>query len=210
MRDKTKQRHSNDAVKVKYHWAYKNLRICTIFTCQRLNPHESFTSPEIRNLTICERNLSSNREVIAVILTFLMIFFPVTSYRITVHTGDIKDAGTQSNVSIMLFGEKGNSPKLRLDKSETYNTKFCRDQLDIFTVYNIPQLGHLHKVQIWHDMTGPKHEWFVKGFYVEDKSTRKVYFFNCNAWIGRDGDAQDIKCEGYTLPDGKHLRLAFA
>ncbi|KAK2570584.1 Dystrophin [Acropora cervicornis] len=124
-----------------------------------------------------------------------------TSYRITVHTGDVKDAGTQSNVSIMLFGEKGNSPKLRLEKSETYNTKFCRDQLDIFTFYNIPQLGDLHKVQIWHDMTGPKHEWFVKGFYVEDKSTRKVYFFNCNAWIGRDDDEQDIKCEGYTLPE---------
>lgn len=136
--------------------------------------------------------------------------FSATSYRITVHTGDVKDAGTQSNVSIMLFGEKGNSPKLRLDKSETYNTKFCRDQLDIFTVYNIPQLRDLHKVQIWHDMTGPKHEWFVKGFYVEDKSTRKVYFFNCNAWIGRDGDVQDIKCEGYTLPEGKPLRLGFA
>ena len=44
----------------------------------------------------------------------------------------------------------------------------------------------------------------MKGFYVEDKSTRKVYFFNCNAWIGRDADKQDIKCEGYTLPEGKH------
>lgn len=124
-----------------------------------------------------------------------------TSYRITVHTGDVKDAGTQSNVSVMLFGDKGKSSKLRLDKSETYNTKFCRDQLDIFTVYNIPQLGDLHKVQVWHDRTGPKPDWFVKGFYVEDRSTRKVYFFNCNAWIGRDADMQDIKCEGYTLPE---------
>lgn len=134
--------------------------------------------------------------------------FPATSYRITVHTGDVKDAGTQSNVSVELFGEKGKSPKLKLDKSETYNTKFCRDQLDIFTVYNVPHLGDLHKIQVWHDRTGPKHEWFVKGFYVEDKSTRKVYFFNCNAWIGRDADKQDIKCEGYTLPEGKRILLA--
>lgn len=124
-----------------------------------------------------------------------------TSYRITVHTGDVKDAGTQSNVSVVLFGEKGKSPKLRLDKSETYNTKFCRDQLDIFTVYNVPHLGDLRKVQVWHDRTGPKPDWFVKGFYIEDKSTRKVYFFNCSTWIGRDNDMQDIKCEGYTLPD---------
>ena len=181
------------------------------FTSQRLNPHESFTSPEIRNFTICGRDLRSNLEETALTRTFLMFFFSLaTSYRITVHTGDVKDAGTQSNVSVMLFGEKGNSPKLRLDKSETYNTKFCRDQLDIFTFYNIPQLGDLHKVQIWHDMTGPKHEWFVKGFYVEDKSTRKVYFFNCNAWIGRSGDEEDIKCEGYTLPEGKPLGLDFA
>lgn len=133
-----------------------------------------------------------------------MCFFSATSYRITVHTGDVKDAGTQSNVSVELFGKKGKSPKLKLDKSETYNTKFCRDQLDIFTVYNIPHLGDLHKIQVWHDRTGPKHEWFVKGFYVEDKSTRKVYFFNCNAWIGRDADKQDIKCEGFTLPEGNH------
>lgn len=139
-----------------------------------------------------------------------MVFFSATSYRITVHTGDVKDAGTQSNVSVELFGDKGRSPKLKLGKSETYNTKFCRDQLDIFTVYNIPHLGDLHKIQVWHDRTGPKHEWFVKGFYVEDKSTRKVYFFNCNAWIGRDADKQDIKCEGYTLPEGKHGKFSFS
>lgn len=141
------------------------------------------------------------------LLKFLCFLLSATSYRITVHTGDVKDAGTQSNVSVVLFGEKGKSPKLRLDKSETYNTKFCRDQLDIFTVYNVPHLGDLRKVQVWHDRTGPKPDWFVKGFYIEDKSTRKVYFFNCSTWIGRDNDMQDIKCEGYTLPDGKFLRM---
>ena len=141
------------------------------------------------------------------LLKFLCFLLSATSYRITVHTGDVKDAGTQSNVSVVLFGEKGKSPKLRLDKSETYNTKFCRDQLDIFTVYNVPHLGDLRKVQVWHDRTGPKPDWFVKGFYIEDKSTRKVYFFNCSTWIGRDNDIQDIKCEGYTLPDGKFFRM---
>ena len=139
-------------------------------------------------------------------LSFLLFYFLATSYRITVHTGTVKDAGTQANVSVVLFGEKGKSPKHWLDKSETYNTKFCRDQLDIFTIPKVPRLGELTKIQIWHDGTGPKPDWFVKGFYVEDKSTRKVYFFNCNAWIGRNADTQDLRCEGYTLPEGTFER----
>ena len=45
------------------------------FTSQRLNPHESFTSPEIRNFTICGRDLRSNLEVTALTRTFLMFIF---------------------------------------------------------------------------------------------------------------------------------------
>ena len=139
-----------------------------------------------------------------VTLTEASFALAVTTYRVTIHTGDAKDAGTQANVTLVLSGQKGRSPELHPKKSETYHTKFCRDQLDTFSFNGVPHLGDLSKLQIWHDNSGPKSGWFVKSVYVEDKLTRKVYFFDCNGWIGKEkgiGD-QDLKCIGFTLPEG--------
>ena len=48
------------------------------------------------------------------------------------HTGDVRGAGTDANVFIVLFGDRGDTGERKLHKSETYSNKFERGQVSIY------------------------------------------------------------------------------
>lgn len=54
-----------------------------------------------------------------------------TTYQVTVKTGDVRYAGTDANVYVKIFGEKGATTKLTLDDSKN---NFERAMMDDFTV----------------------------------------------------------------------------
>ena len=54
-----------------------------------------------------------------------------SGYKICVYTGDDKDAGTNANVHIKLFGTKGKTEQLHLRKSETNDVQFRPGQVSI-------------------------------------------------------------------------------
>lgn len=62
-------------------------------------------------------------------------------------------AGTDANVSLILFGENGDSGTLALKESNKSN-KFERNQMDEFNFLDMLSLGDLCKVRIWHDNKG--------------------------------------------------------
>lgn len=62
-------------------------------------------------------------------------------------------AGTDANVSLILFGENGDSGTLPLKESNKSN-KFERNQMDEFSFSDMLSLGDLCKVRIWHDNKG--------------------------------------------------------
>lgn len=62
-------------------------------------------------------------------------------------------AGTDANVSLILFGEYGDSGTLPLKESNKSN-KFERNQMDEFSFSEMLSLGDLCKVRIWHDNKG--------------------------------------------------------
>lgn len=62
-------------------------------------------------------------------------------------------AGTDANVSLILFGENGDSGTLALKESNKSN-KFERNQMDEFNFSDMLSLGDLCKVRIWHDNKG--------------------------------------------------------
>ena len=59
--------------------------------------------------------------------------FQETTYKINVHTADVRSAGTDANVFLKIYGDKGDSGELQLKNSETHRDKFERGQTDIFT-----------------------------------------------------------------------------
>lgn len=65
--------------------------------------------------------------------------FSVVPYEVTVHTGDLPEAGTDSKIFMTVFGERGTSKTLELEKIENY---FERDQVDTLKV-SLIQLSFL-------------------------------------------------------------------
>ena len=57
------------------------------------------------------------------------LFIAENSYRIHVFTGDVSNAGTNSNVFICLYGEHGDTGERKLEKSETHMDKFERNNV---------------------------------------------------------------------------------
>ncbi|XP_042818401.1 lipoxygenase homology domain-containing protein 1 isoform X2 [Panthera tigris] len=110
-----------------------------------------------------------------------------TTFSVTVKTGDKKNAGTDANVFITLFGTQDNTGMTLLKSSKTNSDKFERDSIEIFTVETL-DLGDLWKVRIGHDNTGKAPGWFVDWVEVDAPSLGKCMTFPCGRWLAKNED----------------------
>ncbi|KAM5305132.1 lipoxygenase homology domain-containing protein 1 isoform 3-T3 [Glossophaga mutica] len=110
-----------------------------------------------------------------------------TTFSVTVKTGDKKNAGTDANVFITLFGTEDNTGMSLLKSSKVNSDKFERDSIDIFTVEALG-LGDLWKVRIGHDNTGKAPGWFLDWVEVDAPSLGKCMTFPCGRWLAKNED----------------------
>lgn len=87
-------------------------------------------------------------------------------YQVKVITGDRRGAGTDANVSVVIYGDKGYSGQPKILQTGANN--FERGATDIFGVES-SDLGELTKLRIGHDGTG-----FGSGWFLD-----KVSFHSC-------------------------------
>ena len=68
-----------------------------------------------------------------------------TSYHVSVKTGDVRGAGTDANVTLKIFGDKGDTGDLALQASENNKNKFERGRTDLFKpeASDIGKVGHV-------------------------------------------------------------------
>lgn len=57
--------------------------------------------------------------------------FIAKKYTVNVYTGDVSRAGTDANVFLTIFGDKGDSGERKLVKSETHTDKFERGHVSL-------------------------------------------------------------------------------
>ena len=109
-------------------------------------------------------------------------------YTIDVYTGDKAFCGTNANVFLTVFGDKGDTGERELARSETHMDKFERKQVDRFQVESA-DLGNVYKVKIRHDNSGLSPDWFLSKVEVIDGI--KTYVFYCEQWLAKGkGDAK--------------------
>ncbi|XP_006144481.1 lipoxygenase homology domain-containing protein 1 isoform X1 [Tupaia chinensis] len=123
-----------------------------------------------------------------------------TTFSVTVKTGDKKNAGTDANVFITLFGTQDNTGITLLKSSKTNSDKFERDSIEIFTVETL-DLGDLWKVRIGHDNSGKAPGWFVDWIEVDAPSLGKCMTFTCGRWLAKNED------DGAIVRDLFHVEL---
>lgn len=129
------------------------------------------------------------------------------NYEIIVHTGDEPGAGTDANVSIILYGTLGDTG-IRPLKQKGRNL-FEKKQIDKFTIECLelgkldiypsfhPQyslLGQLTKLHIEHDNSGLLNaDWFLDKVEVINQDTHESTTFPCNRWLGKKHDDHEIQ-----------------
>ncbi|CAF4587849.1 unnamed protein product [Rotaria sp. Silwood1] len=118
-----------------------------------------------------------------------------TTYRVTTKTSEIDGAGCDSDISIVIFGQNGDSGELKLENSSTHMNKFERGNEDIFTFENILSLGELTKLRVTNEESSFfKKSWHLEYVKVDDIQTGQSYTFPCNKWLSsKEDDRQTVR-----------------
>ncbi|XP_062503862.1 lipoxygenase homology domain-containing protein 1-like isoform X2 [Corticium candelabrum] len=114
---------------------------------------------------------------------------PVVKYDVMVYTGKKRGAGTDANVCMTIFGERGDTGSRQLRSSKTNKNKFENGKVDQFHVEAV-SLGNINRIRIGHDGTGPGAGWFLEK--VEVKEGQQCYLFMCQRWLSRTEDDGQI------------------
>ncbi|KAG9471796.1 hypothetical protein GDO78_022716 [Eleutherodactylus coqui] len=117
-------------------------------------------------------------------------------YSVSIMTGDIRGAGTNSKVHVMLHGSKGlkNSGKLFLEGGE-----FERARIDIFNIEIAALLSPLSRVTIGHDGRGVSSGWYCEKVVVYCPFTGIEQTFPCGRWLDVDEGDGLIERELYEM-----------
>uniref|UniRef100_H2ZAW7 PLAT domain-containing protein n=1 Tax=Ciona savignyi TaxID=51511 RepID=H2ZAW7_CIOSA len=132
----------------------------------------------------------------------------LTTYEVSVKTGDVWGSGTDANVYLTLFGEKDDSGIINLKTSKTYRDKFERNHIDVFTVESA-DLGVLKKIKIGHDNAGLSPViplpsltgWYLEYVEVDAASLGMKWRFPCGRWIAKDKDDGKLEKELHLATD---------
>jgi hypothetical protein len=114
---------------------------------------------------------------------------PLINYKVSVKTGDRPGAGTDANVFIWIYGEKGDSGKKLLEKP---GNNFERNQTDDFGL-ELVDLGEIKKIRIGHDNKGVGASWFLDKVVIEDEKNNKQWYFLCGHWFAKDEEDGQIE-----------------
>lgn len=105
-------------------------------------------------------------------------------YEVRISTGDIEKAGTDSNVYIKFYGDKGETSETMLNPLIERNA-FEKGNTDIVTLIE-PDIGNLNRIKIWHDNKYPRSGWFLNKVIVINKKTGQPVEFPCYKWLSDD------------------------
>ncbi|XP_022249693.1 uncharacterized protein LOC106466023 [Limulus polyphemus] len=119
-------------------------------------------------------------------------------YLVTIATGSFWEAGTTSQVCLVLHGDKWMSETKQLLPEEHENfiqPLFLRGSLVSFVVSTAKPLGQLWKVQVWHNNSGSSPSWYLKDITVTHLNTNETFYFTCEQWLSVEEDDGQVERE---------------
>ncbi|XP_078530890.1 lipoxygenase homology domain-containing protein 1 isoform X2 [Lissotriton helveticus] len=103
-------------------------------------------------------------------------------------TSDIKNAGTDANILLQIYGDKGKSDEMKLDNN---SDNFETGQIDKFMI-ELPDLGTFFKLRIWHEKRNAFAGWHLNKVTLLKMLTKEKYTFHCNRWLDLNEDDNEI------------------
>ena len=89
-----------------------------------------------------------------------------------VETGNKLGSGTDANVFLIIYGDKGQTNKIPLNKSLSNKNPFEKGTKDLFKVI-ISSVGEISKINISHDGKGAGAGWYVESIEITNTANKK-------------------------------------
>uniref|UniRef100_A0A8C1CFM6 Lipoxygenase homology domains 1a n=1 Tax=Cyprinus carpio carpio TaxID=630221 RepID=A0A8C1CFM6_CYPCA len=113
-------------------------------------------------------------------------------YEVTVITGDVQHAGTDTQIFMTVFGVYGTSEEMLLPKLED---RFERGQKDTFNL-EIEDIAPLRKMRVRIDGSGSRPDWFLDKIELHNLQTDEVALFMYEEWLSHSyGPKRTLLCE---------------
>ncbi|XP_075440426.1 oxygen-regulated protein 1 isoform X2 [Ascaphus truei] len=109
----------------------------------------------------------------------------LVEYVVKIYTGDVRGAGTDANVHLVLFGDRDSFGPVQLTQPLEHQNPFERGKVDTFKV-TTKSLGRIFQIEIGHDGKRPGSGWFLEKIEILNVSTNQNTFFSCNRWLAED------------------------
>ena len=108
----------------------------------------------------------------------------IHNYVVQVVTSDLRGSGCDANVSLVIFGDKGDSGELALDNSVN---NFERGAKDVFHL-QAKDVGKVERIRIGHDDTGSLFgpaSWHCASVEITNTTTGARQAFSVNRWFSK-------------------------
>ena len=115
-----------------------------------------------------------------------------TDYKITVFTGEAKDAGTDARVHLAACGTNGSFSLSNLNDPDDGDDFEAGDVNSIVFTSNV-DIGDITKITIGHDNSGKGPGWFLDGVKIRNMRTGKVWCFPVYRWLSKSDDDGKIE-----------------
>uniref|UniRef100_A0A3B3ZLB7 PLAT domain-containing protein n=1 Tax=Periophthalmus magnuspinnatus TaxID=409849 RepID=A0A3B3ZLB7_9GOBI len=117
-------------------------------------------------------------------------------YEVTVVTGDVQNAGSDTNIFMSVFGINGSTEEMLLKKNEDFE----RGQEDTFNM-EIDDIAPLRKIRLRVDGSGSRPDWFLDKI-LRNLSTEEESVFTYEDWLSKTrGPKRTMICEMGAMVD---------
>ncbi|CAH1776005.1 unnamed protein product [Owenia fusiformis] len=129
-------------------------------------------------------------------------------WKVWVTTNELPASGTGSNVTLTVYGKKGNSGPLPLGGADlgsfaAGNVDHFEGKLLYFNKVSIGNIGEIYKIRVAHDNKGEFPGWFLDEVKLRDMHTEEELIFTCRRWLSRDEDDSEICRELPAVREGE-------
>ncbi|KAK1884574.1 Lipoxygenase like domain containing protein 1, partial [Dissostichus eleginoides] len=119
------------------------------------------------------------------------------SYHISIKTGSVNGASSDSRVFVKLYGEKGDTNKMLLAVSDNDLSNYYETgQTDIFTIDTF-DIGQINRLLIGHTNEGLRAGWFLDSVQISVPVHGKQYMFPSHRWLCKDEADGKVEVEIY-------------
>uniref|UniRef100_A0A8D1K1P3 PLAT domain-containing protein n=1 Tax=Sus scrofa TaxID=9823 RepID=A0A8D1K1P3_PIG len=124
------------------------------------------------------------------------------NWKVSIITSDLPNAGTSSQVYIILYGRLRTSAPIYLYGTD--GVRFQDGQEDVFTI-TVGDLGTLFKIRIGHTNSGLSPSWHCKEIRLWNMKSGRQFYIPVQRWLARDQEDGEICREFPVLNKGQPI-----